>query len=82
VRIELPQCTVRSWRLEDAPSLAAHANNRNVWITLRDRMPHPYTLADAEAYLQQRLARVDELIFCIEVDGAPSAESACIPAKT
>lgn len=69
MRIELPQCTIRSWRWEDAPSLAAHANNRNVWITLRDRMPHPYTLADAELYVQRRLAGDDELMFCIDVAG-------------
>jgi RimJ/RimL family protein N-acetyltransferase len=69
VRIELAQCTIRSWRLEDAPSLAAHANNRNVWLTLRDRMPHPYTLAHAEAYVRDRIEQPHRLMFCIDVDG-------------
>ncbi|MDQ3626741.1 MAG: GNAT family N-acetyltransferase [Verrucomicrobiota bacterium] len=67
---ELEQCTIRRWRLEDVPSLAASANNRNVWLTLRDRMPHPYSLADAEAYVQQRLQDPTMPIFCIEVDDA------------
>jgi [ribosomal protein S5]-alanine N-acetyltransferase len=70
VRIELPQCTLRKWRREDASSLVAHANNRNVWINLRDRMPHPYTAADAEVYLAERLEGTNDLLFCIDVDGA------------
>ena len=69
MQIELAECTLRGWRLDDAPSLAANANNRNVWLTLRDRMPHPYTLADAEAYVRQRLDEPDRLIFCIDLDG-------------
>jgi RimJ/RimL family protein N-acetyltransferase len=68
VQIELAECTIRSWRLEDAQSLAMNANNRNVWLTLRDRMPHPYTLRDAEAYVQQRLVEPHRLMFCIDVD--------------
>ena len=69
MQIELAECTIRSWKLGDAPSLAANANNRNVWLTLRDRMPHPYTLRDAEAYVQQRLAEPHRLMFCIDVAG-------------
>jgi RimJ/RimL family protein N-acetyltransferase len=69
VQIELAECTLRSWRLDDAPSLATHANNRKVWLKLRDRMPHPYTLADAEHYLRQRLADPAGMMFCIDVGG-------------
>ncbi len=62
--------SLRPWRTEDAPALAQAANNRNVWISLRDRMPHPYTLADAEDYIRQRFDADSELIFCIEADGS------------
>lgn len=31
----------------DAEALARHANNRDIWINLRDRFPHPYTVDDA-----------------------------------
>ena len=61
--------SLRPWRTEDAPALAKAANNRNVWISLRDRMPHPYTLADAEDYIRHRLEVDSELMFCIEADG-------------
>ena len=69
MQIELAECTIRSWRLTDAPALAANANNRNVWLTLRDRMPHPYTLPDAEAYVRERLEQPQRLMFCLDVGG-------------
>src|SRR5215212_1661146 len=67
MHFSLGEAVLRPWKIEDAPALAAAANNRNVWIYLRDRMPHPYTLADAEAYLQRRTD--SELVLCIEVEG-------------
>jgi ribosomal-protein-alanine N-acetyltransferase len=44
-------CTVKSWTSTDAPALATHANDREVWLNLRDRFPHPYGQADAEAWI-------------------------------
>ena len=38
-------------RESDIPSLVRYANNRNVWINLRDRFPHPYTRSDGEAWI-------------------------------
>jgi len=52
MQIELTSCTVRSWRWSDRDSLVRHANNRNVWINLRDRFPHPYTIGDAQSWLE------------------------------
>lgn len=42
-------CTVRPWRVGDERELVCHANDRNVWLNLRDRFPHPYTAEDAAA---------------------------------
>lgn len=42
---------LRPWRVGDEPALVRHAGNRNVWLNLRDRFPHPYTAADAEAWI-------------------------------
>jgi hypothetical protein len=36
------RCTVRPWRLDDAQSLASHANNRKIWLGVRDLFPHPH----------------------------------------
>jgi [ribosomal protein S5]-alanine N-acetyltransferase len=35
----------------DADDLARHANDREVSLNLRDRFPHPYTLANAQAFI-------------------------------
>jgi ribosomal-protein-alanine N-acetyltransferase len=37
--------------LDDAAALQRCANNRKIWINLRDVFPHPYTLEDARAFL-------------------------------
>ena len=65
--MKLPGCQVRSWRETDASSLASHANNRRVWINLRDAFPHPYTLDDARAFIDASLAAVPETRFAIAV---------------
>ncbi len=44
---------IRPWRREDATALVNYANNRQVWLNLRDGFPYPYTLADAQAFLER-----------------------------
>src|SRR6267142_447075 len=66
----LSRCVVRSFRPDDAPSLERHANNRSVWINLRDQFPHPYSLADAERWIREAAALDPETHFAIAVDGA------------
>jgi RimJ/RimL family protein N-acetyltransferase len=44
-------CIVRPYRSADAASLAAAANDRRIWLQLRDLFPHPYGLSNAEAYI-------------------------------
>jgi RimJ/RimL family protein N-acetyltransferase len=67
VEIALATCSVRSWREADAPSLAAHADNRAVWLNLRDRFPHPYRLAEARAFIRDAVVAVPETRFAISV---------------
>ncbi|MEO5721770.1 MAG: GNAT family protein [Chthoniobacterales bacterium] len=69
MRLDLGGCVVRPWKKDDSSALAFAANNRNVWLKLRDSMPHPYTLADAEAYLNRVTADASSQSFCIEVNG-------------
>ena len=45
--------TLRAWRGGDAPALAMHADDREVWRHMSDRFPHPYTLALAEQWVSQ-----------------------------
>ena len=69
MRLVLKNCTVRPWRLGDAESLARHANNRKVWLALRDLFPHPYTTQDAHEFLQRATSEHPTTKFCIEIDG-------------
>jgi len=69
MEIKLLSCTLRRWKVGDEPSLVRHANNRNVWINLLDGFPHPYTLADAEHWIQHVSRESPIRNFAIEVDG-------------
>ena len=66
----LGSCVVRSWRESDAESLAQHADNRRIWLNLRDAFPHPYRLEHAQAYIRAALERVTETSFAIAVADA------------
>jgi ribosomal-protein-alanine N-acetyltransferase len=70
MQLVLERCTIRPWQLDDAESLAMHANNRKVWLALRDLFPHPYTADDANKFLQNATTAQPITNFCIEVDGA------------
>jgi ribosomal-protein-alanine N-acetyltransferase len=69
MQLVLKGCTVRPWRLNDAESLARHANNRKVWLALRDLFPHPYTIQDAHEFLQRAINEQPITKFSIEIDG-------------
>jgi RimJ/RimL family protein N-acetyltransferase len=69
VEIDLGVCSVRSWRWDDRESIVRHANNRKVWINLRDRFPHPYTLGDADRWLRLVGQMRPETHFAIAVGG-------------
>lgn len=69
MKLDLSTCTIRSWEWSDRNAIVRHANNRNVWLNLRDRFPHPYTLADARNWLDMVVGAKPETNFAIVVDG-------------
>jgi RimJ/RimL family protein N-acetyltransferase len=75
MELKLNTCLVRSWRVDDASALQRHANNRHIWLHLRDVFPHPYTLADAEAFLNVVTRQQLETVFAI---ATPSEAIGCI----
>ena len=66
--IVLPECAVRDWRPGDAASLAQHANDRRIWLNMRDAFPHPYTSADATAFLARAVAMRPVTWFAVTVN--------------
>ena len=79
MHLQLDRCQIRAWRESDAQSLATYANNRNVWINLRDRFPHPYTIADAHAFIRTSIAARHQTAFAIEVEGQAAGGIGYIP---
>jgi RimJ/RimL family protein N-acetyltransferase len=70
MELSLQNCRIRSWRRDDAPAVSRHADNRKIWLNVRDHFPHPYTLADAELWIDRVLGSGEpETQFAIDVGG-------------
>ncbi|MDF2692856.1 MAG: hypothetical protein K0S65_1239 [Labilithrix sp.] len=61
--LHTPSVTLRPWRATDADALVVHANDRRIWKNLRDRFPHPYGRAEAEAWLAFAMSQVPPLHY-------------------
>jgi [ribosomal protein S5]-alanine N-acetyltransferase len=42
---------LREWQPGDEQALVKYANNRKIWLNLRDTFPHPYTAEDAKWWI-------------------------------
>lgn len=62
---------LRPWRRKDAVDVARYADNEKIARNLRDVFPHPYRLADAEAYVANCIEGSEEQQICraIVADG-------------
>src|SRR5947209_8121402 len=69
MELKLKRCTIRDYLPSDANSLAKHANNRKIWLGLRDAFPHPYTIHDANKFLAGSIPGLPRLHFCIDIGG-------------
>src|SRR5205809_5716912 len=63
--ITLENYHIRSWQLTDEQALVKYANNKNIWINLRDRFPNPYTLVAARNWLKTATHQIPETNFVI-----------------
>ncbi len=69
IEVGLPGVAVRPWRVEDIPTLPRHADNRKIWLMMRDAFPHPYQLEHAKAFVSAAVASEPMTNFAIEFDG-------------
>ena len=79
MRLDCGKCLVRSWLDSDRESLVRFANNRNVWRNLKDRFPHPYTEAAADAWLAHHRTSPERTGWAIEVDSQAVGGIGVIP---
>ena len=70
---------LRPWKKEDARPLAIIANNKNVWNNLRDSVPHPYTIKDAEQWITHSAAQKPMLNFAVLYKAALAGSIGCVP---
>jgi RimJ/RimL family protein N-acetyltransferase len=68
--LETERLTLRAPRFEDAKAIAHLANDRRI-AENTTRIPHPYRLADAEAFIAQVNKGEDELAFLVALDDEP-----------
>jgi RimJ/RimL family protein N-acetyltransferase len=57
--------TIRPWTALDKAALVKYANNRKVWLNLRDAFPHPYTASSAESFLEMVAKQNPTTFFAI-----------------
>ncbi len=69
ISIDCDLCVIRSWQQQDERTLPYHANNKAIWLNVRDRFPHPYTSADAHQWIESMVGACPETSFAITVGG-------------
>jgi len=61
---------IRKWDLSDAPQLATFANSKKIADNLRDAFPYPYTIKDANNYIQAAINDDQSAkLFAIDING-------------
>lgn len=65
---KLGKYIIRDWHEDDAVSIAQYANNKKIWINLRDAFPHPYSLADAESFISRAMQIEPRTYFAIATE--------------
>lgn len=56
---------IRSFKADDAGAIVKYADNRNVWLGLRDFFPHPYKIENAHEWLEHAMNQNPECNFAI-----------------
>ncbi len=69
IRLESGETVVREWQEGDAEDLALQANDRRIWLTLRDAFPHPYGLQDAKNFIAMARGRMPATFFAVLTSG-------------
>ena len=68
--LKLTMCEIRSWRASDLEPLVRYANNRKIWLNLRDRFPHPYAKADGQRFIRSMRQADPETAFAVVGEAA------------
>ena len=73
----MQKINIRNWQISDAQALAAVANNRNVWNSIRNEFPSPYTVMDALAWIKHANEEKPVANFAIEIGNIVAGNISC-----
>ena len=79
MQIDCGPCVLRPFRPEDAPSIATVANERDIWLQVRDRFPHPYTRLHADEFITHAMTREPPQNLAVVVDSAAVGSISIFP---
>lgn len=80
-QIDCGVCTLRPFEPGDAESITPLLNDRDVWLNVSDRIPHPYLLEHAEAFIGAAVDKNPVENFAICVDGRAVGGIGIVPGK-
>lgn len=69
IKLTNENVTLREFTPEDKYRLAELANNPKIAVNLRDRFPNPYSVADAEIFLEKLAGQDSALVLAVEFNG-------------
>ena len=79
--IDCGSCVLRPWRATDAKIITPLMNDREVWINLSDRVPHPYLLKHARQFIAVHSRKKPPLAMAITVNGKPVGGIGIMPGE-
>jgi [ribosomal protein S5]-alanine N-acetyltransferase len=79
MQLQGEKCLLRPLRSGDESSLARHGNDREIWLNMRDRFPHPYTEESGRTFIGYASQQEPQTIFGIEIEGEVIGVISLIP---
>jgi [ribosomal protein S5]-alanine N-acetyltransferase len=74
-----PHILLRPWKKEDAKQLAHITNNKNIWNNLRDSIPFPYTLKNAQEWIAHCSTQNPVVNFAVVYNSVIAGNIGCVP---
>jgi len=79
MEFQLQKSLLRPWNIGDESSLEHHANNRKIWMNVRDHFPYPYLRGDAMRWVQHASHNLSQTVFAIVVNGNAVGSIGLVP---
>lgn len=70
---------IRPWKWSDNKTLASLINNKKIWDNVRDLLPHPYSVKDADFFLKHNIGQKTITNFAILYNGEIAGGIGYIP---